>query len=63
MIVDKISMVEQEMLFNIGKLLAKARDLSNSYTVIFRSLLIIIVMGDFYEFSFIADCALGQTLN
>ncbi len=50
MIVDEKSMVELEMLSNMGKQLAKARSLSNSSTAVFGDLPIIIVMGDFYQF-------------
>ncbi len=54
-IVDEISMVELEMLSNMGKQLAKARGLSNSSMAVFGDLPIIIVMEDFYQFSPIVD--------
>lgn len=54
MIVDEISIVELEMLSNLEKQLAKARNLSNSSIVVFGDLSIVIVMGDFYQFSPIA---------
>lgn len=38
----------------MGKQLAKAQSLSNSSTIVFGGLLIVIVMGDFYQFPFIA---------
>ncbi len=58
MIVDEISMVEQEMLSNMGKQLAKACALSNSGTAVFGGLPIVIVMGDFYQFPPIAGRSL-----
>ena len=48
MIIDKINMVKLEILSNIGKQLAKAQGLSNSNTIMFQDLLIVIVIGDFY---------------
>lgn len=53
-IVDEVSIVELEMLSNIRKQLTKASDLSNSNIAIFRGLLIVIVVEDFYQFSLIA---------
>ena len=50
MTVDEINMLELEMLSNMAKQLAKARDLSNNSTAVFGSLPIFIVMGDFYQF-------------
>ena len=50
MIVNEISIIELEMLSNMGKQLAKARSLSNFSTAVFGGLLIIIVMGYFYHF-------------
>ncbi len=55
MIVDEISMVELEMLSNMGKQLAKARRLSNSSTAVLGGLPIVIVMGNFYPFPSIAS--------
>ncbi len=54
MIVDEISMVELEILSNMGKQLAKAQGLSNSSMAVFGGLPIVIVMGDFYQFPPIA---------
>ena len=52
---DEINMDKLEMLSNIGKQLVKARGLSNSSMVVFSGLSIVIVMGDFYQFLFIAE--------
>lgn len=51
LIIDEISMVELDMLSNIGKQLAKARGLGNDSTAVFGGLPIVILMGDFYQFS------------
>ncbi len=58
MIVDKINMVELEILSNIGKKLAKVCGFSNSCTTVFGGLPIVIVIGDFYQFPPIAGCFL-----
>ncbi len=50
LIIDKASMVELDMLSNIAKQLAKARDLSSESTAMFGGLPIVILMGDFYQF-------------
>ncbi len=55
MIMDELSIVEMEMLSNMGKLLAKARGLSNSSIAMFGGLPIVIVMEDFYQFLPIAE--------
>ena len=51
-------MVELEILFNIGKQLAKARGISNSRIAVFGSFPIVISMGDLYQFPPIAKCPL-----
>lgn len=55
MIVDKISIVELEILSKIGKQLAKAWGLSNSSMVVFGTLPIVIIIGNFYQFFPIAS--------
>lgn len=54
MVVDKISIVKQERLSNMGTQLAKACSLLNSSIIIFEDLLIIIVIGNIYQFPPIA---------
>lgn len=50
MIIDKINVVELEILSYMGKQLARAHGLSNPNTLVFGDLLIVIVMGNFYQF-------------
>lgn len=56
MIIDKISMIKLEILSNMGKKLAKAYSFSNFNTTVFRSLPIVIIIGDFYQFFLITSC-------
>ncbi len=60
---DEISIVELEILSNIGKQLAKAWGLLNSSMAMFGGLPIIIVMGNFYQFSPIAGRLLWGKLQ
>lgn len=55
-IVEEISMVKLEMLSNMEKSLAKARDLLNSSKRVFGGLPIIIFIGNFYQFLHITSC-------
>ena len=57
MIVNKISMVELNILSDIVTQLAKARDIYYNSIVIFSSLPIVIIMGDLYQFLPIGGCA------
>lgn len=54
MIVEKINMVELEMLSNIEKQSAKSRSLSNFSTAVFRGFPIVIVIRDFYQYLLVA---------
>ena len=54
MIVNKIGIIKLEMLSNIRKQFIKACGLSNSSIAVFEGLPIVIVIGDFYLFLFIA---------
>ena len=63
MIIDKISIVKLEILFNIRTQLTKARGLLNSSMEVFGNLLIIIVMRDFYQFSLLLVVFFGANLR
>lgn len=54
MIIENINIIKLEILFNIGKQLTKACNLSNFSTIVFRGLPIFIIIKDFYQFFFIA---------
>lgn len=58
LIIDKISIVELNILSNIVIQLAKARGISNNNTTVLGVLPIVIIMGDFYKFSPISGRAL-----
>ena len=58
LIIDKISIVELNILPNIVIQLAKARGISNNNIAVLGTLPIVIIMGDFYKFSPIRERAL-----
>lgn len=58
LIIDKVSIVKLNILLNIIKQLAKAKDLISENITIFERLFIVILIKDCYQFFFIIGCLL-----